>query len=227
MKRFFNTLSPVVEFFVVTGIAFGPFLLAEVLSLAVPRSGPHHTSLTLLVLVVQELLLGGLLLWFLRAREWTLRDLGLAENTPLQDLAAGGLLFVAVYSAWFLIWNLTAALSPDLILSMIKTGGNVVGAHIPPMTSVTVSVVNGAFEELFVVGYMMSALARMKKSAWFCVNVSTAMRLAYHLYQGPLGVLSVVPTGLIFAFWFARTKRLWPIIGAHILMDTVALLTHA
>jgi len=227
MKRFLSTFSPVAEFFIVTGIAFGPFLLAEALSLAVPRSGPHHTSLTLLVLVAQELVIGGLLLWFLRAREWTLRDLGLAENAPLQDLAAGGLLFMAVYSAWFLIWNLTAAISPDLILSMIKTGGNVVGAHIPPLTSVTVSVVNGAFEELFVVGYMMSALARMKKSAWFCVNVSTAMRLAYHLYQGPLGVLSVVPTGLIFAFWFARTKRLWPIIGAHILMDTVALLTHA
>ena len=168
-----------------------------------------------------------MLLWFLRAREWTLRDLGLAENAPLEDLGAGGLLFVAAYSAWFLILSLTAAISPDLILSMTKTSGNVVGPHIPPLTSVTVSVVNGAFEELFVVGYVMSALARMRKSAWFCVNVSTAMRLAYHLYQGPLGVLSVVPIGLIFAFWFARTKRLWPIIGAHILMDTVALLTHA
>jgi membrane protease YdiL (CAAX protease family) len=227
MKRFLSRLSPNTEFLIVTGIAFGPFLLAEVLSLAVPRSGPHHSSQSLQFLAVQELALGALLLWFLRARAWVLRDLGLTEDAPLRDVAAGGLVFVAVYFVWFLIWDLAAAVSPDLIMSMIKTGGNVVGAHIPPLTSVTVSVVNGMFEELFVVGYVMSALARLQKSPWFCINISTGIRLAYHLYQGPLGVLSVVPTGLIFAFWFARTKRLWPLIGAHILMDTVALLTHA
>ena len=227
MKRFLSSLSPVTEFLIVTGIAFGPFLLAEMLSLAIPRTGPHHNSLSLLFLVGQELALGALLLWFLHARDWALSDLGLKEDAPLQDVAAGGLLFVAVYSTWFLIWNLAAAVSPDFIMSMVKVGRNVVGGHIPPLTSVTVSVVNGVYEELFVVGFVMSALARMQKSSWFCVNVSTAIRLAYHLYQGPLGVLSVVPTGLIFAFWFARTKRLWPIVGAHILMDTVALLTHA
>jgi len=227
MKKFLNSLSPWTEFFIVTGIAFGPFLLAEVLSLVVPRSGPHHTGLSLLVLAGQELVVGGLLLWFLRARDWTLRDLGLTENALLGDLGAGGLLFVAIYFAWIVILNITALASPGLIASMVKASENVVGAHIPPVTSVTVSVVNGVFEEVFVVGFVMSALARMQKNAWFCVNVSTALRLAYHLYQGPLGVLSAVPTGLIFAFWFARTKRLWPIIGAHILMDTVALLSRA
>jgi membrane protease YdiL (CAAX protease family) len=227
MKRFLNSLSPWTEFFIVTGIAFGPFLLAEVLSLAVPRSGPHHTSLSLLVLAVHELVIGGLLLWFLRARGWALRDLGLTENSPLEDLGAGGLLFLAAYFAWIIIWNLILLASPDLIASIKDVSRNVVGGHIPPLTSVMVSVVNGAFEELFVTGYVMSALARQQKSTWFCVNVSTALRLAYHLYQGPLAVLWVVPTGLIFTFWFARTKRLWPIIGAHILMDTVALLAHA
>ncbi len=110
---------------------------------------------------------------------------------------------------------------------MAKASGNIVGGHIPPWTSVPVAVVNGAFDELFVVGFVVSALARMKKNAWFCVNVSTALRLAYHLYQGPLGVLQMVPAGLILAFWFARTKRLWPVIGAHIMMDMVAFLAHA
>lgn len=225
MKRFLRSLSPVAEFLIVTGIAFGPFLLAEVLTLIVPRTGPHHTNLSLLFLVAQELGVGALLMWFLHARDWALSDLGLKEDAPLQDIAAGGLLFASAYFVWFLILNLAASVSPELIMSMIKASGNVVGTHIPPATSVAVSVVNGVFEELFVTGYVMSALARMQKSSWFCVNVSTAIRLAYHLYQGPLGVLSVVPTGLIFALWFARTKRLWPVIGAHILMDTVALLT--
>jgi len=58
MKKFLNSLSPWTEFFIVTGIAFGPFLLAEVLSLVVPRSGPHHTGLSLLALAGQELVVG-------------------------------------------------------------------------------------------------------------------------------------------------------------------------
>ncbi len=227
MKRFLNSLSPWTEFFIVTGIAFGPFLLAEVLSLVVPRSGPHHTGPSLLVLAAHELVVGGLLLWFLRARDWTLRDLGLTENAVLEDLGAGGLLFAATYFVWIVILNITALASPGLISSMAKASGNIVGGHIPPWTSVPVAVVNGAFDELFVVGFVVSALARMKKNAWFCVNVSTALRLAYHLYQGPLGVLQMVPAGLILAFWFARTKRLWPVIGAHIMMDMVAFLAHA
>ena len=38
------------------------------------------------------------------------------------------------------------------------------------------------------------------------VNISAAIRLSYHLYQGVAGVLSVVPMGLLFAIWFARTR---------------------
>ena len=34
------------------------------------------------------------------------------------------------------------------------------------------------------------------------VNISAAIRLSYHLYQGVAGVLAVVPLGLLFAFWF-------------------------
>jgi membrane protease YdiL (CAAX protease family) len=56
-----------------------------------------------------------------------------------------------------------------------------------------------------------------------CVNVSVALRLVCHLYQGTLGVLSVIPVGLIFAYWYVRTGRLWPLIVAHALLDFISL----
>ena len=55
------------------------------------------------------------------------------------------------------------------------------------------------------------------------VNISAAIRLSYHLYQGVAGVLAVVPTGLLFGIWFVRTRQLWPLIVAHAVIDFVGL----
>jgi uncharacterized protein len=75
-------------------------------------------------------------------------------------------------------------------------------------------VLNSIFEELFLCGYLMTRLMQTR-GFWLAVNVSTAIRLTYHLYQGSGGVVSIVTTGLIFGYWFARTQQLWPPIVAH------------
>jgi membrane protease YdiL (CAAX protease family) len=54
--------------------------------------------------------------------------------------------------------------------------------------------------------------------------VSTGIRLLYHLYQGTIGVITVVPMGLLYGYLFVRTKQLWPLVLAHILLDIVGLL---
>jgi membrane protease YdiL (CAAX protease family) len=54
--------------------------------------------------------------------------------------------------------------------------------------------------------------------------VSVAIRLLYHLYQGAIAAIGVVPFGLIMALWYRRTGRLWPVIVAHGLTDFAALL---
>ncbi|HUQ10090.1 MAG TPA: CPBP family intramembrane glutamic endopeptidase [Steroidobacteraceae bacterium] len=59
---------------------------------------------------------------------------------------------------------------------------------------------------------------------WTAINVSTGIRLLYHLYQGPIGILSVVPLGLIFGYAYSRTRMLWPLIFAHIVLDIAGLL---
>jgi membrane protease YdiL (CAAX protease family) len=89
-------------------------------------------------------------------------------------------------------------------------------------TVVILSLVNPVFEEVFVCGYLINALKK-ERSLVFAINVSVAIRLAYHLYQGPMVVLSIVPMGLIFGYWFARTGRLWPLVTAHALLDFFAL----
>ena len=97
------------------------------------------------------------------------------------------------------------------------------GAPLSMAAIVAVSIVNPIFEEVFVCGYVIRALQRTRSVA-FAVNVSVAIRVSYHLYQGAIGALGVVVAGLILGWWFARKGRLWPVIIAHGLMDLVALL---
>jgi uncharacterized protein len=56
------------------------------------------------------------------------------------------------------------------------------------------------------------------------VNVSVAIRLVYHLYQGAIGVVTIIPFGLIVTWWYARTGKLWPILVAHAAIDFMGLL---
>ena len=84
------------------------------------------------------------------------------------------------------------------------------------------STVNGMFEEMFVAGYIITAL-REARGVWTAINVSTVVRLLYHLYQGPVGVVTIVPMGLLYGFVYARTRQLWPLIFAHVLIDIIGL----
>jgi membrane protease YdiL (CAAX protease family) len=90
-------------------------------------------------------------------------------------------------------------------------------------TVFAVSVVNGVFEEVFVAGYAITAL-QQARGMWTAINVSTAVRVLYHLYQGPIAFLTIAPLGLLFGYVYARTRQLWPLIVAHVLLDIVGLL---
>jgi uncharacterized protein len=59
------------------------------------------------------------------------------------------------------------------------------------------------------------------------VIISLTIRVSYHLYQGISGLTAIIPMGLLFAIWFARTRQLWPLIVAHALFDFVGLAARA
>jgi len=183
----------------------------------------HHSVASLIALVVSECVLAIILYWFLVLRGWTLQKVGL--RLGFRDTAIGVALAFAAYLAWAVIWNLTAWLAPELATTMYRTGGKILPHTIPLAVSISVGIVNPVFEEFFVVGYAINALE--KRSAWFAVNASVAIRLLYHLYQGVLGVLSMIPIGLIFAGWYVRSRKLWPLIVAHAIMDLTALLFYS
>ena len=199
-----------VELAAVLLVAFGPAVLGSVASLGSIATGPAITGGGLLALVVQEVLVFALLATLLRLRGWTRAGLGLTFRSA--DVAWGLGLFVA------------GALLAGLIALAMPTdeaAASLVEARIPLNIVLLASAVNPVFEEVFVCGYLVAVLKPWKGAA-FAINASTALRLAYHLYQGTPAV-AIIPLGLLFALWFARTGRLWPVILAHAAFDVIGL----
>lgn len=86
---------------------------------------------------------------------------------------------------------------------------------------------NGWAEEIIVVGYLLTRLDQLRVNPAIAILISAVLRGTYHLYQGFGAGLGNLAMGLIFGIVWWRTRRLWPLILAHGLIDTVAFVGYA
>lgn len=92
---------------------------------------------------------------------------------------------------------------------------------------VLAAVKNALLEEIIAVGYLTRRLQRLGWQARNIVLASALLRASYHLYQGIGAGIGNLVMGVIFAEYFRRTGKLWPLIMAHALIDMVAFVGYA
>ncbi len=86
---------------------------------------------------------------------------------------------------------------------------------------------NAVLEEVVVVGFVMTRLRQLRWSLPATIVTSALIRGSYHLYQGFGQALGNVVMGLVFGYWFARTKRVLPLIIAHTILDVITFVGYA
>lgn len=86
---------------------------------------------------------------------------------------------------------------------------------------------NGWAEEIIVVAFLLTRLRQLRVNPLAAMLASSLLRGAYHLYQGFSAGLGNVVMGLVFAYVWRRTGRLWPLIIAHGIIDSVAYVGYA
>ena len=86
---------------------------------------------------------------------------------------------------------------------------------------------NGWAEEVIVVGYLLTRLDQLRVSRTKALIWSSVLRGGYHLYQGFGAGLGNLVMGLVFGYTWRRSGRLWPLIVAHGVIDTVAFVGYA
>ena len=163
LRDLIRRLPPGVEFLVVVCGAFGMPILSSIMSLgadgaAAPSAGRGvvFDDAVLIGIVVFELVQAAFLIWFLHVRGWTLEKVGL--QISWRGTGLGWLLLLATY-----VVAMGAQYLAELALPAQMQAGAQRYPTADPNVSMQlvfiVSTVNGIFEEVFVAGYIITALA--------------------------------------------------------------------
>jgi membrane protease YdiL (CAAX protease family) len=91
------------------------------------------------------------------------------------------------------------------------------------LQAVLIAVTAGVTEEIVVRGYAQTRLEQLRAPTAVIILLPTALWGALHAYQGAGAALTIFGLGLMYAWYFQRTRRLWPLILAHILFDATQL----
>jgi len=83
---------------------------------------------------------------------------------------------------------------------------------------------NPFFEELIVRAYLMTEIGELTGSWILAVGVSVVFQAGYHIYYGWPVAVSLGFQFLVFALYYAKTRRAAPIILAHGIFDFWALI---
>lgn len=205
-----------VEALVVTGVCFGWAIWASLSTVLAgyPDMG-GFTDGSAWGIVVTELLCAAIALVVLYMRRYDVATL-VPEVTMRDTLLGIVLMVVANWAGWLVLEPFLAGHGEQPIERMAQA------TTISAPAVLIMSFVNGTFEEVFLLGFLQRGLQAHGLS--IALGVTLLVRVLYHLYQGPLGALSILAFGLVQGLWYARSKRLWSPVFAHIMCDIVAFL---
>jgi membrane protease YdiL (CAAX protease family) len=159
-----------------------------------------------------------LVVYLIRRSGEGVASIGLDVRDPARDIALGVALFVVVAIGGLAVY-----------LGSVALGVNRFVVPVPPLghwwtipVLVLDAVEAGVLEEVIVAAYLITRLRQLRWSPVAAVGASALLRGAYHLYQGWGGFLGNLAMGVLFGAVFVRTRRAWPLVIAHTLLDTAA-----
>lgn len=159
-----------------------------------------------------------LVVYLVRRSGEGIRALGLRADRVRDDVLHGMALFAVVGLAGIGVY-----------LAAVELGVNRFVVPVPPLGhwwTVPVLVLNAIeaalLEEIVVVAYLVTRLRQLGFTESASVGASALLRGTYHLYQGWGGFLGNLAMGALFGTVFSRTRRVWPIVVAHLLLDVGA-----
>lgn len=208
-------LGPRSEIVLTIALFAGWFIVQSTAAVLADFPTPVFSDAGLLNITIFEIISLALAGAVLYVRGWRLRDFNLRPSWT--GILVGLLLFGATLIFHVGIWDLFKVDAPEKTFLAEMAVAVSVGLPIALLSSV----VNGFYEELFLTGYLLKAL--QGAGAGVALGVSALVRLSYHLYQGPLGSVSVLVFGLVLTLYYWRYRQLWPVVFAHIFADFAAL----
>jgi membrane protease YdiL (CAAX protease family) len=81
---------------------------------------------------------------------------------------------------------------------------------------------DGVAEEIIVGAFVLTRLRQLGWTNSRALAAGAVLRGSYHLYQGYGGFVGNAVMGVLFGWWFQRTRRVVPLVVAHFVIDAVS-----
>ncbi|MCP3799622.1 CPBP family intramembrane metalloprotease [Allokutzneria sp. A3M-2-11 16] len=173
--------------------------------------------------VVQLLAWGALGVYLLYRAGVRLSSIGLDRTRRGRDLASGVGLAALIGVPGLVFYLVVRAIG--LNLTVMPSTLNDVWWRAPVL--ILSAIANSWAEEVLVVGYLITRLRQLGWSENRSLLLSSVLRGSYHLYQGFGGFVGNIVMGLVYGRFWQRSQRLWALVAAHALIDTVAFVGYA
>ena len=216
-----------IELALLIAVAFGGTLYQTVRHVVLDDSWRRSASYDWPLGLIHEATALGVCAYLLYRQRRSFRDLGLTKlrlaDAGQAFILCGGQFLLTAITRWILVAAGAYAMTSQVAhTSQIQT-----------MFGVQVSVgmlcfvlLNAFYEELIVRAYLMTELAALTRSVGCAVVVSSFFQGFYHLYQGWQPALQATVTFLLFSLFYAWSKRIWPVILAHLIWDLYAYMVY-
>ncbi len=221
-------MSRRIQFFLVLAVAFLLPIVGSVrvyLGLRVL----HPKSQRSLFATVLYQLVGLLCLYVvLKYQSRTFKDIGFSFPMRIGEVWHSFALFVGAFPLGFVVLFLVFIVYPPLRHQTHRTfdDADLFGSQIT-VWSVLFVCLNPFHEELIVRSFLITEMEYFYRSTVFAVLVSVTIQSSYHLYQGLSATLLHASTFLLFSIYYVRTRRILPVILAHLYLDVSALALYA
>ena len=146
------------------------------------------------------------------------RAIGVDGTRPGWDLGRGALLAAVIGIPGLLLY--LAAYALGISATIVPSGLPDVWWRVPVL--VLSAAMNATLEEVVVVGYLITRLRQLGRSMPWAIGLAAVLRGSYHLYQGFGAFVGNAVMGVVFGWFFLRTRRVMPLIVAHTILDTVS-----
>lgn len=204
-------------------VGFAPLVLSGFYQWFIPIAGSvSTTNLRFYSGLVHQAATLTLFLTLLKRQDRSVKDIGLAFHWL--DLPKGFGLFLLSYISMILVsgtfryvyffWRGSA---PHFRDPRVIFGGA------SAILFVIYTIAAPIFEETLVRGYLMTELIGLSWPVSLAASASVALQISYHLYYGVGGALSVGAGFVVSAIYFAKSRKLMPVILSHFLWDLTAI----
>ncbi|MFP5021109.1 CPBP family intramembrane glutamic endopeptidase [Pseudonocardia phyllosphaerae] len=166
---------------------------------------------------------GALGAYLLLRAGFALRRVGLDGRRPWRDAAssAGLAALIGIPGLALYLAGRALGITPEVQPSTLTD----VWWRVPML--VVSAAANAWAEEVVMIGYLLTRFRQLGWSENRSALAAGVLRGSYHLYQGVGAFVGNLAMGLVFARYWQRGNRLWPLVGAHLLIDVVAFVGYA